>query len=363
MQEVSRWQAFKNKIKNIKRKGLVRSLTFILIIVVIFLSTFTKWILDPSQIVWNEWLGDTILILGLGICGMVLGEGSGIDNQKGLSNGRYQTKLKEYEEVKKKVAGQNFYFNQWLILKRNRDLRMKQCDYLSRYGISYPETIIDNLTIEEVTSLTNRPLMKKINDKDIYFKKITLEQYEALKYVYEGNIKINSDNATYFFELNPKKTNRSNIEMGEVFRKQDLKINVVLKTAKILSTIALSMIWSTFTVSEASGGNGAEVAINLFSRLFSLAAGVFGGITSAVVRVNNLSDEIENKINVLNEFIFDLEHPTESGFIPKKYEELAKEEYDKQVEEDKKAIENLVTDEDIPSIDILRIKGGENDEA
>ena len=265
--------------------------------------------------------------------------------------------------TKKKVAGQNFYFNQWLILKRNRDLRMKQCDYLSRYGISYPETIIDNLTIEEVTSLTNRPLMKKINDKDIYFKKITLEQYEALKYVYEGNIKINSDNATYFFELNPKRTNRSNIEMGEVFRKQDLKINVVLKTAKILSTIALSMIWSTFTVSEASGGNGAEVAINLFSRLFSLAAGVFGGITSAVVRVNNLSDEIENKINVLNEFIFDLEHPTESGFVPKKYEELAKEEYDKQVEEDKKAIENLVTDEDIPSIDILRIKGGENDEA
>ncbi len=352
MQEVSRWQLFKNKLKNIKRKGLIRIVTFFLIVVIIFLSTFTKWILDPSQLVWNEWLGDTILILGLGICGMVLGESSGLDNQKSLTNGRYQNKLKEYLDIKNKIVGETFYFSQWLVLKRNRDLLEKQRDYLSSFGIPYPEKILENLDISEVQVLKTRPIVK---DNFIY-KTITEEQFEALKWVYEGNIKIVNDNTNYFFETNSKKTHKSSIEMGEVFRKQDLKINVIFKVSKIVMTIIISMVWATFTISEAGGG-GSEVAVNLFSRLISLFGGLLGGISSAVARVINLSDELENKINVLNEFIFDLENPNKSGFKPKEYEEVAKEELEKELELERKAIESV-----IDNSEPLRIEEGSENE-
>lgn len=299
--------------------------------------------LDFSKWDWQSWAGKSILITGIEIFGLLVGESIGGDRQKEQVNGKYQLKLKEHDLAVKRIEQIQSYLPQYLMKLTREELQNMKMQALYFVGIEQADLVI-KLTLEELDQLHKRA--SNFYGEDLL--KLNDDQYKVAVEVLNGLITIHCPNAAYFLIADRQITNKSYLEEGQEID-NEIKHNKILgRAGKILSSLAISVIWSLFTVNDFMDVASTEAWTNLISRIVALFTSFAAGYGSAIIDVKLRANKLEYKTKILT-FLYNSYYILKD-FNPKDIKQRAAEEVKKADEEEKKRKVDVELVDPVPQI-------------
>lgn len=320
----------KETIKNVNSKRLVKILTFVLGLVLVIISTAVDAGLDPNK--WNfyEWIGKTLILVGIMVYGLFMGESIGKDIQESNTNGLYQTTLSQYNTLNKSLEPIIIYFSQFYYNHIKKTLRLKKIDYLKEHDvdIEWCELIVDNCTTKDIWALSSEAglMLEKL---DIVIPQQNEEQLEAIRYVLSGKVKASYPKPYYYQNAFADSKVRYDIEEPERIDKQIAFNRNINRALKIFTSLAISIFWSMITVNEFMGGDDAVAQAqawnNLISRITALFTSFVSGWTSSVIDTKLRARKVKGKYDMLIKFKSSYDN---KEFIPMSAKELARKKYE-----------------------------------
>ena len=274
---------------------------------------------------WQQILVNIIITASLGIISMILFESIIVDRGTNAYNPKYDKKTKIFDEAFKRTSSLHIYLDQFIIWRQRRDLITKKIKFLSRHGITQAEDIVKHITLDNIAGLLEAGVLINHKNKEIIIRRITDEnQIKAIRYMLSGKISIEAPSSEYYMSITSDELYITPSEMPDLLREK-IKINrLVQRTFKIVSSLALGILFSIFTILPLIDG-GKQAWYDLFTRLFAIVFGaVSGGLTATFV-VNLKLRIIEDKTNTLNELKLVIET---KEFVPENNDEIARREYD-----------------------------------
>ena len=319
--------------RNINLKYLLKAGVLVGGFVVVTVCSVANIGLDFSQWNWAKWAGKSILLSGIEIFGLLIGESIGSDKQKERVDGRYQTALKKHKEDVSKVEPVAKYLQQYLDKLTREELRSQKIKRLLFAGVEQAEEVV-NLNLEELTQIHNSAT--RINN--INFLKLNDTQFEIAKAILNGCITIECPNSIYFLTDNIKISDKSYLEEGKVIQKEREKNKWIGRMSKLFSSLLISIVWSLFTVNDFMDTSSPEAWTNLLSRIFALITSFTAGYSSAIIDVKLLASALEFKSKILS-FFYNSVYVLKD-FVPKPLSEIAREEVEKaEKEKEKRQVE------------------------
>ena len=294
-----------------------------------------------------EWLSNALILVGIMVFGLLMGESIGTDKQKERQDGLFQAALREYDEKYKAVEGEIVYFDQfyhWLMPKQLHD---KKYAYLIQNGVdaTKAEKIIKHCTIDDFQSLCEHIIEKETESGEkVRIRKLNEYEKAPVEAVLKGEIKLKASKPSYYLTAQGEADDSYLLEEGNEI-KQIRKRNKFRKRAlKITATLFVSFIWGAFTTKEFAQGGEAQTKawVNLITRVTALFTSLFSGWTTATLDVKLLAHAIMNKSRVLT--VFD-ESLKKRLFVVKSEKELEEEELKEYEESERKAKESVVNPE------------------
>lgn len=318
------------KLKAINIKNVVRSFTLIWGVILIVIMTLVNLGFDKNFNFLN-WLSNSLIIFGIIVYGLLMGESWGKDNRKHDKKGLYYTKLNEFEKLLDSLQDEICYFGQYYIWELGRENRDKKITHLLSTGMSQQkaEYIVDNLTKEDFEDIKQHPII--INDQ-INIRKLEENEIEKVGEVLNGKIKVNPDSIVYFLSSYDDESENltQSLELGNKINKERKKNKNGRRIIKIFSSLGISLIFGALTVKELASGDNMQAWANLISRVFALFSSFLSGWLSGAIDIKLQATQLIGKIKVLNAFHNAL---VKKHFTPKQESELAQEEYNKWLEE------------------------------
>ena len=319
------------KLKKINIKQVVKSFTLVWGLVLIVLMTITNVGLN-KEFNWLVWLSNSLIIFMIMVFGLLMGESSGRDKQLAKEDGLYQINKEEYEKTHALVETELPYFPQFYYIEREEEYYHKKLDHITQTNISEEQAklILKYCQKEDIALLKEKPLefegniIRRITDEDVI---------EVIMDVYEGRVKFQPESIQYFLTLNALNENIGTLEVGGKLNQSIKKNKTTNRTVKIVSQLAISLIWGLLTVYDFISGDDTQAWVNLVSRITALFTSYFSGYLSAVIEVKLEAEKVKNKVVVLMAFHNALLKRT---FIPKLESEIAREEYLKSIGADTK---------------------------
>lgn len=300
----------KDLVKTIDPKKLVKVATFVFGLLLIIVSTLVDAGLDPNQFNFYTWISNTLILVGIMVYGLVMGESIGSDRQMGNVNGLYQHNLNEYNEILKQVEPIIIYFSQFYYKFLARQIRSKKIDYLKNHSVNieYCEIIVDYITQKDIWELKQPSgILITLKDKsEFVIPQQNEEQIEAIQYVIDGKVKIKEPKPNYY--LNAFDTTNVKYELEEPEHlENEIKINKTLNRAfKIGSSLVISIVWSMLTVNEFMGGDDpiarASAWNKLVSRIVALFTSFVSGWSSSVIDTKLRARKLKGKYLMLTRF-------------------------------------------------------------
>lgn len=290
------------------------------------------------------WLSNSLIIFGIMVFGLFMGESSGGDKQMQKEDGLYQQSLKQYEKYNAEIAGELIYFGQWYSWFLPQEIEGKKIDYLIMCGVdpAKAKKIVKYCGKRDLEPLKNH-VFEVLDDDGKHITTIRqLEEHEIepVEDVLSGVIKLNSANANYFLTAFAEAGVDNRItEEGfslQGLRKSSKRMNRVIK---ISFSLGVSLIWGLLTVYDFISGSDTQAWVNLVSRIWALFTSFFSGWMSSVKDVKLQARILLNKYKVLQLFHY---HLVNKFFIAKTDDELAEEElkvYNEKKERDSKMFE------------------------
>lgn len=313
------------KLKKINIKFVVKSFTMVWGLVLIILMTITNVGLR-QDFNWLAWLSSSLIIFGITVFGLLMGESSGRDKQTTKPDGLYQINKEKYEETRELVDSELNYFPQFYDYEKEQEYFRKKLDHITSQNITreQAELIVLNCQKEDIELLKTQPL-KLENGKVI--RKITDEEViEVIMDVFEGRVKFEAEPVNYFLTLDGSSKNIGMLEEG-TYTDKEIKTNKKThRIVKIISSFVFSLAWGLLTVYDFISGDDTQAWVNLVSRVAALFTSFYSGYLSAVIEIKLEAKKIMNKVVVLRLFHNAL---LQKIFIPKLENELAMEEYEK----------------------------------
>ena len=333
-----------NKLKKINLKHVIKVFTLIWgLLLIVFMTMANIGLSDKFNFL--EWLGNTLILFGIMVFGLLMGESMGEDKQKEKVGGLYQEKLTEYNLKRAEIEPNLCYFNQFFDIFSPKELYRKKFEYLTNHGVgtNKAERIIKYCTIDDFVALKEHVIdVTDENGNTIQIRKLLPDEVEPVYKVLKGDIKLQAQGPAYFLSAFATKTTKSILEMGGYLEEQIKENKKWNRVIKIVSSLVISLVWALFTVKEFMDGNDAQAWINLITRVTALITSLLSGWLSSVITVKLLAEILEYKKLVLVEFITSIEHKL---FIPKTEDELAKEESEQYKKEQEEAIDNVIDPE------------------
>lgn len=297
---------FKEWISNINAKRVVKLIALLFGLLLIIITSVLSVVFDPLKLNFNEWIGNSVLLVGIMIYGLLIGESIGSDYQQEDKNKLYQKNLSKYNTLNAELNPLFIYFSQFYNWYRLKDLRQKKIDYLKEHYVDllWAEKIVDNCSEKDIYQLQQREGLKLPNGKVI--PQQNPEQIEAIKYIFSGKIKLNDVKENYY--LTALGTSRSRYETEEP-KEIDIQIRFnrhFNRVFKIIISLIISLVWATLTVRDFMGGED-EVAkmqgwVNLVSRITALITSFVSGWASAVIDTKLKARKLEGKYKMLINF-------------------------------------------------------------
>lgn len=279
-----------------------------------------------------SWLSGSLIILGIMVFGLILGESMGRDRQIDKVDGLYQKALLSYNEFLASIDGIIIYFTSFYEWYLPQDLEKKKIDYLLTANVK-PEKarrIVRYCGMDDLNSLKKGPI-KKITQDGTEIIVAKLEEYEigAVMDVFEGRIKLDASGASYYLSPLGGYSRTGILENG---RKLDKQIKFNKNSNRILKlavSMFVSLVWGLFTINEMGDGDGAAMTMawfNLVSRICGLLTSFISGWASSAITVRLEAEKIDDKRRVLTIFRDSIDKRL---FVPMDEDAMAKEEYER----------------------------------
>jgi hypothetical protein len=351
------------KKRNINVKKVIKIVTILVGLILIVLMTITNITFDLKNFNWTDWVTNALVLTGIMVFGLLMGESVGNDTQTTRINGMYQHNLSIYQDTLQEVKENEVYFPQFYSWFKEEHAKQKRIDYLvdNGFDLAHARNIVLYLSSTEVEELTHRLIKKTIEGKDVYIRKITEAQKEYVNNIFSDKLKLETPSYSYYLSAFSSSNRKDILEQPYQFEK-DIILNKRFSRAwKILFSLFISLVWATMTVQNFVGGNDAQAWLNLVSRLTAFCSSFVAGWGSSVVDVKIRANAIDNKTKVLQYFLTCLE---KKDFMPTSYEDTAKEEYEEQkAKEVVGEIVESVTARDVPLlIDNNKIKNNNKED-
>lgn len=348
-----------NKLKKGNNfKKIVKGLTILWGAILIVVITLVNVAIDPSRLNFYTWISNTLIICGIMIFGLFMGESLGVDKQTENVNGLYQKNLKDFNDRSNELERILIYFSQFFLWFKKKELYEKKLKYLIDNDVDgdMVENIVRYVKIEHLEDLSKHAIkLVDRSGKDIFIEKQEINQINAIKDVLQGKIKVDCPNPSYFLNAFENSRTQSILEEGKHIDKEISFNRHFSRAMKISVSIAISLVFSMLTVNEfwgdASSTQQMTAWLNLISRLTALTTSLFSGLISGSTEVKLRARKIKNKYLVLTLF----KNAYESKeFIPQNATELAKKNYESYLEEKQKSevIQEIVEEtERIPRLE------------
>lgn len=333
-----------DKIKKVNFKQVLKSFTLIWGLVLIIVMTITN-VGIKQEFDFFQWLTNSLILFGIMVFGLLMGESIGDDRQREKVGGLYQKSLSEYNEMRKMVDDKVIYFNQFFAWFLTNELRNKKINYLVAHNIEMrkAELIVDYVNNDNYAeSLDHAIKIIDNNNNERIIRKISEQEKEFVDMVIKGKITIETNSPNYYLSAFARSTQRTILETGKQLDR-DIKYNKKSnRTIKIVFSLTVSLLMSVLTVNEMMSGEDAQAWANLISRITALFTSLFSGWLSSVIDVKLKALKILNKKDILSIFNNSIK---EKVFVPKTEQELAQEEYEKYEKEQEQAKANIVEPE------------------
>lgn len=290
-----------------------------------------------------QWLSNAMIILGIMVFGLLMGESMSIDRQQEKVGGLYQTSLTKYEEKHQEIKNDAIYFNQFFEWFMPQELYTKKLNYLVACGvdINKAKKILDNCDLSDLFELKSHIVEKEQDDgTKIRIRKLNDYEIEPVKNVLEGNIKLNLSNANYYLTAFGDALTGSILEEGKEIENIRRHNKIRNRTVKIISTLVVSLLWGLLTVSEFASGETTQAWANLISRIGALLTSYSSGWVSGSIDVKLQSQVIINKTRVLSLFQDAL---LKKLFMVKSEQQLEEEEIQEYEKKKQEEIDSVVT--------------------
>lgn len=339
-------QKNESKQGKINQKAILKAFTLLWGLVLIVIMTLTDIGIN-KKFNFIDWLSNSLILIGIIVFGMLMGESMSSDRQKDNPNGLFKRAIKIYDQTYDLVKPNLDCFDQFYRYYIPKQMKDKQMEYLVSKGVQpiKAERIIDHCTIYDF-----QEMCEHIIERDgVKIRRLVEYEKEPVEKVLKGEIKLNPCPPSYYMSALSEPNHGYLSEQGNVIadlRKGNRKRR---RITKITFTVIVSLIWGAFTFKDfLSGDDGATKAkaiANLVSRITALFTSLFSGWMSSIIDVRLQSQAIEGKTNML--LVFD-ESLKRKDFVVKSEKELEEEELKEYQESEKKARDSVV----LPEIEI-----------
>ncbi len=337
--------------RKINPKKAMYAFDMLFIAILIGIMTLANLIIDPKHMDPWAWLTRTLILIGIMIPSTILGELMSSDRQKENPDGLYQQSLKRIKSDLESIKGTKVYFSQFFFWFKQRENERVRRDFLmsNEFDGLEAEYIVRYVRKEDIPALKEHPITKVGKDgKAVIIKSLSEEKAEVVLEMLKGKLDVKEESYAYYLSSSDEEgASMSILQEGARISKQrnrGIRRNRVLKIA---SFVMFSAIWAMITVDSASDMAATQTWLNLVSRLSAMAGGLTSGWLTSITSVKLLAKEIDKKCEVLETFRIDLE---KGIFVPKSYEELAKEEEERYERAKNDAIKAVVVESDRSSI-------------
>lgn len=337
-------------VTKIFTKTTMRLTMFVLGIVLVILLSVAQFAIDFFDIDWATWGSNLLLLTGILIIFMVLGEGFK-DYIRTQPEGLYQQSLKTYRITRESISDITTYFVEYHSYKRERELKEKIIQTLLNYGIIQANGIVNNLNSEEIENLDRKPVEKN----GIEFLKVSKKQKEIIVDVMK-NTTLGITTPVYYLSEYEGYSVVSDQDIPEVLEKKRKLFKWSGRILRVLGSVTISMLFAAFTVNDFMNGDDMQAWYNLLSRIFTAFSGLLSGYLMAWGLNQFDIREFQHKTRFLHDFRLEFDREI---FKPINRHDLflkQKEEAEKE-EEKRRAETEILTKEEYDAIQVLKNMG------
>lgn len=348
-------RSLSEKITATFTKNTIRLIAIAVAFGVIIILSIGQFAIDFENINWSKWASNTILLTGIEIVFMVLGEG-GRDMIRTNPNGLYIKRIGEYRSERNAVDGYVHYFSEYHIEHRKQVLKNKIITRLQNEGFAQGKEIYENLTEAQIQLLAQQPIEKN----GIEFPAFMDNGERSTKIIgIIENTKIGMTTPVYYLSEDAGNECITDQDVPIILEKKKKLIRRSGRFFKITLGIAMSIVWAGFTVSDFMKGDDLQAWYNLLTRIFSGISGLLNGFMIAF-SINGIDcRELNEKTMFLHNFKNEYEQKI---FIPTSLHEKflkQKEEFEekkKKEEEEAKNVEIITPpDTTIPQLEEKKV--------
>lgn len=338
-----------DKIKNINFKKFARGFAISWMVLFIIVMTITNVGIDKT-FDWLKWLGNAMILFGISVFGLFMGESMGVDMQKEKVGGLYQKSLFDYNTFRDAVDSIIIYFGlfyDWIVPQR---LESKQTNFLIMNDVSHKKAknIVKYCTINDLEDLKNGAI-KKVDEKgnEVFIDQLAQHEIEPVTEVLNGHVKLELSGTAYYLQAFAESSQRDTLEQGEVYKRARAYNRRSNRIIRLVSGAFISLALGILTVNDFMRGNDGQAWMNLVTRITNLVTALFSGWLSGANDVKLEANAIANKTDILK--LFKSAHDKHL-FELYDEDEKAKEHYQKQEQEKEEAKKNVIEPEVVPEI-------------
>lgn len=315
------------KIKQVVlAKSLIKAGTMAIGVIAIILMTFAN-VGPTDHFDFAEWMTDALIMVGIIIFGMAMGESTGKDFTRDNEFGLYRKNVGLYQEIRKTIRddGSDAYFAQFFAFYKEKEYRDKVIETLDETiaDRSLCEMIADGITADDLDKIGNKVYI----NGDIKIRKLSDKEYQAVKDVIANGVPYHTPKNTYYLTVFGESDTTSMLEQRFAISKE-IRVNTWFTRGwRIAFALAVSFLMAFLTVKDFTEAGKTEAWMNLVFRLFSLVSGFASGFGSGSMDTKLRAELIQNKYEVLSLFTTYLNNGI---FKPKTYDEIIQE----QIEQD-----------------------------
>ena len=337
-------EKFMSGLRKVKLKKVIKRLTFFLGLLLIVIMTITNLAFNEN-FDFLKWLSNALILFGIMVFGILMGESIGYDKQVEDENGLFQISLRRYNEKKNALEHLFIYFPQFYLWFCDRELYNKKIGYLTNVGgisKSRAVKVVKYCNYEDYLRLRNETIMVEIKGEKKPIRKFNEIELPYFEKVYTNGITLDTFSSAYFLSAFGKGKNKSIVEKGKEIDKE-IKFNKKSnRTVRFIFGLAISLMFSLLTVGEVMSGEQSQAWVNLVSRITALLTSFLSGYASEIIDVKLKAEKIDNKTDILVQF----ENAHNNNlYVAYEDDELDIKEYEKEQKEKEQAIENVVVPE------------------
>lgn len=338
------------KIKKMNFKKFARGFSVVWMIVFIIVMTITNIGIDKNFDLL-KWLGSAMILFGITVFGLFIGESIGIDFSKEKVDGLYQKNLSVYTAFRNSIDDIIIFFPLWYDWWIPKSLERKQIEFLEENNVKpiKARNIVKYCDSDDFWVLKNETIKKVVDGEEIYIKKLTQDELEPVEEVLMGRVKLELSGCSYYLHAFAESNQKDIIEQGEAIRKARRYNKTSNRTIRLVGGAVVSLALGILTVNDFMRAGDGQAWMNLVTRIANLFTALFSGWLSGASDVKLEATAIENKTTILKLF--------QSAYEKKLFEaydenEDARRSYEAQEERKAKVVEDVIQrDEELQQLE------------